>query len=77
MQAFRPKHMFNDSSNPQRTRGLDEFLANEAGVTALEYGLLAALIVVMCIAAFKLTGSSLVDLYVYWTAAVIAVLRGS
>ena len=32
------------------------FLVEEAGVTAIEYGLLASLIAVACIAAFKATG---------------------
>jgi pilus assembly protein Flp/PilA len=34
-------------------------LRNEDGVTAIEYGLIAALIAVVCIAAFQLVGSSL------------------
>lgn len=49
-------------------------LASESGVTALEYGLLAALIVVAIIGAVSATGASLLDLYNYWTAAVIAAL---
>ena len=45
------------------------------GVTAIEYGLLAALIAVVCIVAFQATGTSLVDLYDRWSGAVIAALQ--
>jgi len=46
----------------------------EEGVTAIEYGLLAALIAVTCIVAFQATGASLTALYVFWSAAVSAAL---
>ena len=46
------------------------------GVTAIEYGLLAALIAVACIVAFQATGTSLDAVYAYWSSAVIAALRG-
>jgi len=46
----------------------------EEGVTAIEYGLLAALIAVTCIVAFQVTGTSLTALYVFWSAAVAAAL---
>lgn len=49
-------------------------LADESGVTALEYGLLAALIVVTIIGAVSATGTSIFDLYNNWTATVIAAL---
>ena len=49
-------------------------LADEEGVTSIEYGLLAALIVVVCIAAFQATGNSLGAMYATWTAAVVAAL---
>jgi len=44
------------------------------GVTAIEYGLLAALIAVACIVAFQATGASLTALYVFWSGAVSAAL---
>jgi len=44
------------------------------GATAIEYGLLAALIAVTCIVAFQVTGASLSALYVFWSAAVSAAL---
>lgn len=53
---------------------LRTFAARDDGVTAIEYGLLAALIVVTCIGAFSATGDSLIDMYDYWSAAVIAAL---
>jgi len=45
------------------------------GVTAIEYGLLAALIAVTCIVAFQATGTSLADLYDYWSSNVNAALQ--
>jgi pilus assembly protein Flp/PilA len=45
------------------------------GATAIEYGLLAALIAVTCIVAFQATGTSLFDLYDRWSVAVIAALQ--
>lgn len=49
---------------------------DEQGVTAIEYGLLAALIVVTCIGAFGATGTSLTEIYEFWTQTVIAALGG-
>ena len=46
----------------------------EEGVTAIEYGLLAALIAVTCIVAFQATGASMTALYTFWSAAVSAAL---
>jgi pilus assembly protein Flp/PilA len=51
-----------------------ESLADESGVTAIEYGLIAALIAVSIIAAVTAAGTSLTALYVYWSSAVIAAL---
>jgi Flp pilus assembly pilin Flp len=53
---------------------LAEAWRDERAVTAIEYALLAALIVIAAIAAFSVTGTSLEALYVYWSAKVIAVL---
>ncbi len=58
------------ASTPDFIQGL----ADEDGVTALEYGLLAALIVVTIIGAVSAAGTSLFDLYNNWTASVIAAL---
>ncbi|KQV90515.1 Flp family type IVb pilin [Rhizobacter sp. Root1221] len=49
---------------------------DEDGVTAIEYGLLAALIAVACIVAFQTTGTSLLGLYEYWSGAVSQALQG-
>ena len=49
-------------------------IADESGVTAIEYGLLAALIAVACIAAISATGTSLSAIYTTWTNAVLAAL---
>ena len=50
------------------------FFADDSGVTAIEYGLLAALIAIACIGSFQLTGASLGDMYDKWSAAVAAAL---
>jgi pilus assembly protein Flp/PilA len=54
-----------------------KLVAEEQGVTAIEYGLLAALISVVCIAAFKFTGTSLSAMYTMWSSAVIAALASA
>jgi pilus assembly protein Flp/PilA len=50
------------------------FGRDEAGVTAIEYGLMAALIVIAIVAAVATTGVSLNQLYTRWTGTVAAVL---
>jgi pilus assembly protein Flp/PilA len=54
--------------------GFVKGLAEETGVTAIEYGLLAALIAAAIVAAVSATGTSLVALYNYWSGAVSAAL---
>jgi pilus assembly protein Flp/PilA len=39
------------------------FMDDDAGVTAIEYGLIAALVAVVCIAAWSLLGSSLSTIF--------------
>ncbi len=51
------------------------FLDDETGVTAVEYGLLAALIAVVCIAGFQSTGTALGQTFKYWSDAVIAAIK--
>jgi pilus assembly protein Flp/PilA len=51
-----------------------ESLTDESGVTAIEYGLIAALIAVSIIVAVTAAGTSLTALYAYWSSAVIAAL---
>lgn len=50
------------------------WFTDESGVTAIEYGLLAALISVTIIGGVSATGTSLTAIYDYWSAAVIAAL---
>ena len=50
--------------------------SDEAGVTAIEYGLLAALIAVAIIGGVSATGASLLDVYDKWTTAVIQAVAG-
>ena len=49
-------------------------LADESGVTAIEYGLIAALIAVAIIGALNATNVSLAAMYTAWTNAVVAAL---
>ena len=49
-------------------------IADESGVTAIEYGLMAALIVITAIVGITATGVSLGAMYTYWTNAVSAAL---
>ena len=53
---------------------LSRLCEEEEGVTAIEYGLLAALIVVVTIGAITATGTSLGAMYAVWTSAVLAAL---
>lgn len=55
-------------------RGASRWAADERGVTAIEYGLLAALIVVAIIGGVSATGVSLTDIYTFWSTAVLAAL---
>ena len=50
------------------------WLAGESGVTAIEYGLLSALIAVAMIGAVSVTGTALNAIYATWSAAVVAAL---
>jgi len=49
-------------------------LADDSGVTAIEYGLLAALIAVAILGAITIAGTELAAIYTYWSAAVVAAI---
>ncbi len=49
-------------------------IADESGVTAIEYGLLAALIAIGALVGINATGVSLAAMYTIWTNAVVAAL---
>jgi pilus assembly protein Flp/PilA len=62
----------------KRVAGMVFRLRNdEDGVTAIEYGLLAALIAVVCIGAFNATGTSLGAIFDYWSSAVVEAINGA
>ena len=63
-----------DRRHPGRTAQPHRRLRGEAGVTAIEYGLLAALLAVGVLASVSATGTSLEELYTTWTRAVMQVL---
>lgn len=54
-----------------------ERLQDEAGVTAIEYGLLAALIAVAIVGAIGATGDSVGALYTAWAGEVLQALPGT
>lgn len=56
------------------THHLIQKLADESGVTAIEYGLLATLIAVAIVGAVSATGTSLLTLYNNLSTAIIAAL---
>lgn len=58
----------------KRNNLLAAWPADESGVTAIEYGLLAALIAVAIIGALSATGTSLVNVYTAWSTAVLAAI---
>ena len=55
---------------------ISQFAAAEEGVTMIEYGLLAALIAVVCIAAITTVGSELNKLYTTISDAVSTAVSG-
>jgi pilus assembly protein Flp/PilA len=59
------------------TPSFAQCLADESGVTAIEYGLLAALIAVTIIGSVSATGASISEMYGKWTSAVIAAIAGA
>ena len=66
------------STTSTTPRGLlDDTLAwwsDESGVSSIEYGLVAALIVIVCIGAFTAYAEALQTIYEKWADAVIAAL---
>ncbi len=64
MQQRRPKISSNHEKDlfPMQTL-LSRFAKDESGVTAIEYGLIAALISVVCIAAMTFAGQQLLAVY--------------
>ena len=51
--------------------------ADESGVTAIEYGLLAALIAITIISGISATGISVSAIYTFWSNAVVAAIQGA
>ena len=56
----------------QIARYIDSFVRDEEGVTAIEYGLIAALIAVFIIASVKIVGTELAVLFGKISSALIA-----
>ena len=53
---------------------IQRLLTEEDGVTAIEYGLMAALIVLIAIGGIQATGTSVVAMYTTWTNAVLGAI---
>ncbi len=56
---------------------IHRFLRDQSGVTAIEYGLLAALIAITIIGAVRSVGTQLEAVYVFWSNAVVAAITGA
>jgi len=66
-------------NHPARALGfrrIRRFADDESGVTAIEYGLLGALIASFVVGAVSLTGSNLLDLYAFVRDEVSAAIAG-
>jgi pilus assembly protein Flp/PilA len=55
-------------------RLVTHFLRNESGTTAMEYGLIGALISVVCIAGMSLVGTQLTGIYTFIFATIMPAL---
>lgn len=53
----------NQGLNQRRDQMIRKFLKDESGATAIEYGLIAALVAVACIVALEAMGSSLSQMF--------------
>ena len=63
MPRISPKSQVEDVSAEPKPAGGGPFLANEEGATAIEYGLIAALIALACIIAFTSLGLNLAGIF--------------
>ena len=59
---------------PHRPANVLAWWVDESGVTSIEYGLMAALIVIVCIGAFTAYADALQAIYEQWSDAVLAAL---
>ena len=62
-EAIVPRAGKTRAQSEERKATIRKFLKDETGATAIEYGLIAALVAVACIVALKAMGSSLRDLF--------------
>jgi pilus assembly protein Flp/PilA len=51
--------MFSILGDPEMTKHIKRFIADESGVTAIEYGLIAALVAVGAVTAFSALGGKI------------------
>jgi len=62
-EAIVPRAGRTRAQSEERKATIRKFLKDETGATAIEYGLIAALVAVACIVALEAMGSSLRDLF--------------
>jgi DNA-binding NarL/FixJ family response regulator len=82
IEGLQPASARNEGSNMHQVlnrigSATGSLLRQEEGVTAIEYGLLAALIAVVCIGALSATGANLTAIYQFWSGAVAAAIGGA
>ena len=63
MPRISPKSQVEDASAEQKSAGDEPIWRNEEGATAIEYGLIAALIALACIIAFTSLGLNLAGIF--------------
>jgi len=66
----------NNSGFESLLTGLRILLCEERGTTAIEYALIASLIVLAAASAMVATSDSVINIFNYWTDAVVSALSG-
>lgn len=72
-----PTTHFLTSTVQRAAQGLKRWARDDSGVTAIEYGLIAAVLVLSLLPMFTTFGTALADLYEYWVAAAVAAIASS
>ncbi len=72
-----PTTLFLTSTVQRAVHGLKRWTRDDTGVTAIEYGLIAAVLVLSLLPMFTTFGTALSDLYEYWVAAAVAAIAAS
>lgn len=69
--------LFLTSAVQRAVQGLERWACDDSGVTAIEYGLIAAVLVLTLLPMFTTFGTALANLYEYWVAAAVAAIAST